>query len=67
MATPTFFVLDKERKIRYTGAIDDNIDDESKVTKKHLRDAVDSVLAGKPVEVEETRATGCGIGYRKAE
>ncbi len=67
VATPTFFVLDKERKIRYTGAIDDNIDDESKVTKKHLRDAVDAVLAGKPVEVEETRATGCGIGYRKSE
>jgi peroxiredoxin len=67
VATPTFFVLDKERKIRYTGAIDDNIDDESKVTKKHLRDAVDAVLGGKAVEVEETRATGCGIGYRKTE
>jgi peroxiredoxin len=67
VATPTFFVLDKERKIRYTGALDDNIDDESKVTKRYLRDAVDAVLGGKAVEVEETRATGCGIGYRKTE
>jgi peroxiredoxin len=67
VATPTFFVLDKERKIRYIGSIDDNIDDESKVTKKYLRDAVDAVLSGKNVEVEETRATGCGIGYRKTE
>jgi peroxiredoxin len=67
VATPTFFVLDKDRKIRYAGALDDNINDESKVTKRYLRDAVDAVLAGKPVETDETRATGCGIGYRKTE
>jgi peroxiredoxin len=67
VATPTFFVLDKERKIRYIGAIDDNIDDESKVTKKYLRDAVDAVIAGKPVEIDETRATGCGIGYARKQ
>ena len=68
VTTPTFFVLDKDRKIRYIGSLDDNIDDESKVTKRYLRDAVDAVLAGKPVEIDETRATpGCGIGYRKAE
>jgi len=67
VATPTFFVLDKDRKIRYAGALDDNIDDESKVTKRHLREAVDAVLAGKAVEIDETRATGCGIGYRKTE
>jgi peroxiredoxin len=67
VATPTFFVLDKERKIRYAGALDDNIDDESKVTKKYLREAVDAVLTGKPVETDETRVTGCAIGYRKTE
>jgi len=67
VATPTFFVLDKDRKIRYAGSLDDNIDDESKVTKRYVRDAVDAVLSGKPVEVDETRATGCGIGYRKTE
>jgi len=67
VATPTFFVLDKERKIRYTGSLDDNIDDESKVTKRYVRDAVDAILSGKTIELEETRATGCGIGYRKTE
>ena len=43
--TPQFFVLDKERKIRYTGAMDDS-QDESKVTKTYLRDAVDALLKG---------------------
>ena len=66
VATPTFFVLDKERKIRYMGSLDDNIDDEAKATKPYVRDAVQQLLAGKPVEIEETRATGCGIGYRKS-
>ncbi len=47
-----FFVLDKERKIRYIGAMDDNGRSESKVTKHYLRDAVNAVLAGKTPEVD---------------
>jgi len=43
--TPQFFVLDKERKIRYTGTLDDN-QREDKVTKTYLRDAVDALLKG---------------------
>jgi peroxiredoxin len=63
--TPHFFVLDKERNIRYIGAMDDNVMNETKVTKHYLRDAVDSLLAGKAPAVEETRPAGCGIGYNK--
>jgi peroxiredoxin len=62
--TPHFFVLDKERKIRYIGAMD-NSPNESKVSKTYLRDAVNAVLAGKAPEVDETRPYGCGIGYTK--
>ncbi len=64
--TPHFFVLDKERKIRYIGSMDDNAMNESKVTKHYLRDAVDALLAGKPVPVEETRAQGCGVKYKSS-
>lgn len=63
-ATPTFFVLDKDRKIQYLGALDDK-QNESRVTKHYLRDAVDAVLAGKTPEITETRAVGCGIHYEK--
>jgi peroxiredoxin len=63
--TPQFFVLDKERKIRYTGAMDDS-QSEGKVTKTYLRDAVDAVLKGESVSVDETRAKGCGISYKKS-
>jgi len=62
--TPQFFVLDKERKIRYTGAMDDN-GREDKVTKTYLRDAVDAVLKGETVAVDETQPKGCGVSYKK--
>jgi peroxiredoxin len=61
--TPQFFVLDKERKIRYTGAMDDN-QSEEKATKHYLADAVNAVLEGKTPAVDETRARGCGISYK---
>ncbi|HEU5116517.1 MAG TPA: thioredoxin family protein [Isosphaeraceae bacterium] len=63
--TPQFFVLDKDRNIAYMGAMDDSPNNEGKVTKTYLRDAVDALLAGKPVELKETRAVGCGIQYNK--
>ncbi|MDG3006212.1 redoxin family protein [Paludisphaera mucosa] len=62
--TPYFFVLDKERTIRYLGAFDDNAKEE-KVTKHYVKDAVDALLAGKSPAVEESQAAGCGIQYKK--
>lgn len=62
--TPEFFVLDKERKVRYMGAMDDNMK-EDKVSKNYLRDAVDAVLKGETPAVEETRAVGCGVAYKR--
>jgi len=62
--TPQFFVLDKDRVIRYMGAMDDS-QNESKVKKTYLRDAVDALLKGESVEVSETKAVGCGVRYNK--
>jgi thiol-disulfide isomerase/thioredoxin len=62
--TPQFFVLDKDRVIRYMGALDDNMS-EAKVQKTYLRDAVDAVLKGDSPEVSETQPKGCGVSYNK--
>ena len=64
--TPEFFVIDKERVIRYHGALDDN-QTEGKVKKTFVKDAVDALLAGKEVAVPETRPVGCGIQYATAK
>jgi len=61
--TPQFFVLDKDRTIRYLGALDDS--QNGTVTKTYLRDAVDAVLKGETVEFSETQPKGCGISYSK--
>ena len=63
--TPQFFVLDKDRVIRYMGAMDDS-QNEANVKTRYLRSAVDALLAGKsiPEGQQETRPVGCGIGYK---
>jgi len=63
--TPQFFVLNKDRKIVYTGAMDDS-QAEGKVTKTYLRDAVNAVLKGETPAVEETKPVGCGVSYKKS-
>lgn len=60
--TPEFFVLNKERKIVYMGAFDDD----QKEPKTHfLADAVDATLKGSAVQNAESRARGCGVKYEK--
>jgi peroxiredoxin len=58
VATPHIFIFDDQRKLRYQGRIDDNQREEL-VKTQDARNALDAVLAGKPVTVAETRAFGC--------
>ena len=60
--TPHAFLLDGDRNVAYIGAIDDNMNPE-KVTKHHLRDAIDAVLAGSKPQTTSTKPVGCGIQY----
>jgi peroxiredoxin len=62
--TPHVFVLDQDRKIVYTGAID-NSKDADKVKDHYLRNALDALLAGKKPPKEVTQQFGCGIKWDK--
>jgi peroxiredoxin len=61
--TPEFFVFNKERRLVYTGAIDDGNMKGENVTKKYLEDAVSAALKGETPKVQETKANGCGIQF----
>ena len=61
--TPHIFLFDHDRKLRYTGALDDNTQDPSKVTRRYLRDAIDALLANRPVGESQTSAMGCSIKW----
>ena len=54
------FVLDRERRLRYEGRFDNSRIPE-RVTSHDLRNALDDVLAGRPVGVATTRAFGCSL------
>lgn len=54
------FLLDRERRLRYEGRVDDARLAE-RVTTHDLRNALDAVLAGRGVEVPRTRAFGCAL------
>lgn len=62
--TPEFFVLDRDRKVVYMGAMDDNRDAE-KATVNYVADAVMATLAGKKPQVRETLARGCRVRYKR--
>jgi thiol-disulfide isomerase/thioredoxin len=58
--TPHAFVFDAQGALVYRGAID-NSRNPDQVTQHTLRDALDAVLAGRPVAVAEAKAFGCSI------
>jgi peroxiredoxin len=59
-ATPQVFIFDRQRRLRYQGRIDDNVR-ESEVQSHDARNAIDALLAGKPVPTPQTRAEGCEV------
>ena len=61
--TPEFFVLNKDRKVVYMGAMDDK-SPPREPTKLHLEAAVKAALDGKPAATGETSASaGCKIKF----
>ncbi len=68
-ATPEAAVLSPRGELLYLGRIDNRLEEFGKervqVTKFDLRDALDAVLAGKPVPRARTKALGCAITKKK--
>ena len=59
--TPQVYVVDPKGALVYTGRIDEKMDDPEHVASPDLRDALEAILAGKPVPKPETKAFGCSI------
>lgn len=64
--TPHVFVLNKDLKVVYVGAIDDSPRNASKAERRYVEEAVDALLAGKSVATPKTKAIGCGVKYKDA-
>lgn len=64
--TPEFFVLNKDRRVVYMGAMDDRTD-ATQVTARHVEDAISAALAGKIPTVTSVPARGCAIPFRQRQ
>lgn len=62
--TPHVFVFNKERKLVYKGAFDDNWSDPTAVKHRYVEEAVESLLHGAPMP-KSTKAEGCPIQYER--
>ena len=62
--TPEVLVFDRDRRLAYRGRIDDNTQDPSLVERHDLRDALDALLSGDPIEHRETYPVGCTVKWR---
>jgi peroxiredoxin len=63
VATPHIFIFDKERKLRYTGRIDDTENPYIPAHQADARNALDALISGKPVPLETTKTFGCSIKW----
>ncbi len=65
LATPHVYIFDRERKLRYVGRFDDA---EVKPVKSHdAKNALDALLADKPVPTATTRVFGCSTKWAEKE
>jgi len=65
-ATPHAFIFDGDRKLRYEGRIDSS--SREPLAKIHdARNALDALLAGKPVPAAKTPTFGCSIKWASKE
>ena len=63
--TPDMYVINKDGVLVYAGAIDNQPDPFHNPAKarNYVREAVDEVIAGKPVTVSQTKPYGCSVKY----
>jgi len=63
--TPDFFLFDAEFRLVYRGQLDDSRPGNNiPVTGNDIRAAVDALLAGQPVPVEQRPSIGCNIKWK---
>ena len=63
--TPHMFVIAKDGTLAYDGAIDNMPDPahDPRTANNYVRDAVNELLAGKPVQISQTKPYGCAVHY----
>lgn len=65
--TPDFFLFDENRRLVYRGQLDGSRPGNGvPVTGRDLRNAIEAVLAGAPVDSNQKPSLGCNIKWKRA-
>lgn len=64
LATPHVFIFDRDRKLRYTGRIDNMEDPYQSPTQRDAQNAIEALLADRAVPEETTKAFGCSMKWK---
>ena len=67
LKTPHIFLLDKDLKVRYIGAIDDNAKDAEMVKERYLENAITAIDKGEEPNPATTKAIGCSVKSKKGK
>lgn len=65
ICTPDIYLFDANRVLYYHGRINDRWQNQDKVTKNDLKDAIESLLAGQPAPKDQVPSIGCSIKWLK--
>jgi hypothetical protein len=65
VCTPDFFVFDGSNKLVYRGQLDNSWKDPKLVTHEDLKEAILSLLDGKPLPTRQESSMGCSIKWVK--
>ncbi len=67
LRTPHFFVLDRARRLAYTGRGVDNPKDTAHMTVNDLENALEDVTSGRPARTALTNPLGCNVKWKNRE
>lgn len=61
--TPSFFVVGRDGRLAYQGAMDDQVFADEPIGHEYVKAALEDLMAGRAVRQPETKAQGCAIEY----
>ncbi|TFG37738.1 MAG: thioredoxin family protein, partial [Candidatus Aminicenantes bacterium] len=64
VCTPDIYLYDENRVLKYRGRIDDNWKDETAVTRKELRMAIENLFENKEINFDMVPSMGCSIKWK---
>jgi peroxiredoxin len=62
--TPDIYLFNRQQELVYHGRIDDNWQDETRVTREELKDAITNLVKNQPILGAQFPSLGCSIKWR---